>query len=324
MNRKPLCIYHGGCADGFTAAWAVWKFFQGIDGCDFHAGVYQDAPPDVTDRDVILVDFSYKRSVLLDMRRKAASILILDHHKSAAEDLAPDGGFIDIRTYAPPLGWDRHIKNHEQHEGEGDYIYTLFDMERSGAGLAWDFFHANRPSSMLVDYVQDRDLWRFKLPESRAASAFIFSNEYTFEDWERLAALFEFEFWSQVVPAGLAIERKHHKDVAELVAENRYEMVIGGQWVPVCNLPKTLTSDAGHLMCAAYASANLQGEIVTPPFAACYWDTPQGRVFSLRSRDDGADVSAIAKLYGGGGHRNAAGFRLPHGVTSLDVDRVNG
>ena len=59
------------------------------------------------------------------------------------------------------------------------------------------------------------------------------------------------------------------------------------------------TSDAGHLMA--------QGE----PFAACYWDTLDGRVFSLRSTDEGLDVSAIASEYGGGGHAQAAGFKVP-------------
>lgn len=79
------------------------------------------------------------------------------------------------------------------------------------------------------------------------------------------------------------------------------DFVIGGNSVPVANIPYTLTSDAGNLMA--------QGE----PFAACYWDTPSGRVFSLRSTDDGADVSAIAKGYGGGGHAHAAGFQMPIG-----------
>ena len=50
-----------------------------------------------------------------------------------------------------------------------------------------------------------------------------------------------------------------------------------------------------------------QGE----PFAACYWDTEGARVFSLRSADDGLDVSEIAKQYGGGGHVRAAGFSVP-------------
>jgi nanoRNase/pAp phosphatase (c-di-AMP/oligoRNAs hydrolase) len=50
------------------------------------------------------------------------------------------------------------------------------------------------------------------------------------------------------------------------------------------------------------------------PFAACYYDKPGARVFSLRSRgDDGMDVSAIAAIYGGGGHRNAAGFQAATG-----------
>ena len=100
---------------------------------------------------------------------------------------------------------------------------------------------------------------------------------------------------------GEAIERKHHKDVAELVGASRRTMVIGGHTVPVANLPYTLTSDAGHLMCK------------DQPFAACYLDTPKGRTFSLRSTDDGMDVSEIAKAYGGGGHRNAAGFIRPIG-----------
>lgn len=64
MN-KPLCIYHGKCADGFTAAWAVYKAFG--ENVDFFEGVHGQEPPDVSGRDVILVDFSYKRAVLMAM-----------------------------------------------------------------------------------------------------------------------------------------------------------------------------------------------------------------------------------------------------------------
>jgi oligoribonuclease NrnB/cAMP/cGMP phosphodiesterase (DHH superfamily) len=99
---------------------------------------------------------------------------------------------------------------------------------------------------------------------------------------------------------GHAIERKHFKDIEELTKVVTRRMNIGGYNVPIANLPYTLTSDAGHLLA--------KGE----PFAGCYWDTPQGRVFSLRSTDEGLDVSAISKRYGGGGHRNAAGFRVSY------------
>jgi oligoribonuclease NrnB/cAMP/cGMP phosphodiesterase (DHH superfamily) len=102
----------------------------------------------------------------------------------------------------------------------------------------------------------------------------------------------------KMTAAGAAIERKHQKDIAELVKVCRRRMVIGGYDVPVASLPYTMSSDAGHMMS--------QGE----PFAACYWDTAENRTFSLRAADDGMDVSEIAKLYGGGGHAKASGFRV--------------
>lgn len=312
MQMKPICIYHGNCADGFTAAWAVQSRF-GAD-FDYFAATYQDDPPDVTNRHVVIVDFSYKRPVLQQMARRAAGILVLDHHKSAAEDLAPEGNFgIDIRKRGNT--WDAFLEQawQDRCEGVSDAVYCLFDMDRSGAGITWDFFHPGVTRPEIVDYAEDRDLWRFNLPFSREISAFVFAHDYTFDVWHSLAAQLATRF-DTCVDMGAAIEKKHHKDVAELVAKLRREMVIGGQWVPVANLPYTLTSDAGHLMCQPYASANLHGEIVTPPFAACYWDTAEGRVFSLRSVDGGEDVSAIAAQYGGGGHKHAAGFRLPHGV----------
>lgn len=280
---KKLCIYHGKCADGFTAAWAVRQALG--DNVEFHAGVYQEPPPDVTNREVIIVDFSYKRPVLEAMVEKAVTILILDHHKTAQEDLAP---FVNHNL--------RTVADHTPvHRGSAQ---ALFDMDRSGAGIAWDFFHPGKPRPAIVNYAEDRDLWRFNLPHSRAISAYVFSFDYDFANWDALATTLE-ESFSTAVAAGTAIEGKHHKDVAELVGVCKRRLMIGGVEVWAASLPYTLTSDAGHLMA--------KGE----PFAACYWDTPEGRVFSLRSTDEGADVSAVAKQYGGGGHRNASGFKVP-------------
>lgn len=313
-----LCIYHGGCADGFSAAWAVHRYFRSREPVEFHAGVYQNDPPDSARRHVVMVDFSYKRPVLEKMAGQAKSLLILDHHKSAEADLAALG--VDLRRYEGALGWERHLQNCDQDYLENcpQSVYQLFDQERSGAGIAWDFFHADQQRRpRLIDYVEDRDLWRFKLPRSREVNAYIFAHAYSFPTWDALAEELETDL-DRVADMGAAIEKKHHKDVAELVAENRREMIIGGHWVPVANLPKTLTSDAGSLMCEPYRSPNLQGEVVTPPFAACYWDTPDGRVFSLRSRNGGIDVSEVAKGYGGGGHHNAAGFRVAYDKLTPD------
>lgn len=276
---KPLVIYHGNCADGFSAAWCFWRKYG--TGADYVAGVYQQDPPDVAGRDVYLVDFSYKRAVVERMLEQANSVTLIDHHKTAIEDLQP-------------------LFMQDSWTGEPKQLAHFTDLNRSGATLAWDYLFPGEDRPLLLGHVEDRDLWRFKLPGTREIQAFVFSHEYSFELWDKLMSADQVELL-KMTAAGAAIERKHHKDVAELVAVCKRRMVIGAHDVPVASLPYTLSSDAGHLMA--------QGE----PFAACYWDTDEGRVFSLRAADDGIDVSEVAKQYGGGGHAKAAGFKVPRG-----------
>lgn len=301
IQRKTMCIFHGNCADGFGAAWVVRQAL-GAD-VEFVPGVYGQVPPDVTGKDVILVDFSYKRDVLAEMGRVANQVLVLDHHKTAKDDMACfdpfDAGVRSDRADSiwdhKKLGWETAV--HMAKERGAPRVAVCFDMHRSGAMLAWDHFFPGQEPPQLLRHIEDRDLWLFKLDGTREIQANLFSYPYDFEVWDQLMAADVQTLRSD----GAAIERKHHKDVAELVAVTKRRMVIGGHDVPVASLPYTLTSDAGHLMA--------QGE----PFAACYWDTPDGRSFSLRSTDEGLDVSEIAKQYGGGGHRNASGFRVPFG-----------
>ena len=271
VARPPLVIYHHNCADGFGAAWAFHHHYT-VNGArpypEFVPGRYGYEPPDVTGRDVYLVDFSYKRAVVADMLAKARSVTLIDHHKTAIEDLAGLPGLIS---------------------------YT--DLERSGATLAWDYLMNGQPRPLLLGHIEDRDLWRFKLPHTREIQATVFSLDYTFETWDKLMAADASDLLGMTAQ-GAAIERKHRKDVRELVDTCRRRMTIAGHEVWAASLPHIMASDAGELMC--------QGE----PFAAVYWDTAEHRQFSLRSWDGGLDVANIAEGFGGGGHRNAAGFRV--------------
>lgn len=57
-------------------------------------------------------------------------------------------------------------------------------------------------------------------------------------------------------------------------------------------------------------------------YAVCYWEDDRGNVvFSLRSLDDGADVSDLARIYHGGGHAHAAGFRTSKQTASIIMKR---
>lgn len=267
--ETPICIYHSNCADGFTAAWVVW---QKHPDWEFYPGKYQEEPPDVTGRDVYFVDFSYKRPVILEMAKKAKSITILDHHKTAEADL------IDLP----------------------ENVSVTFDMTKSGAQLAWAHFRLIEPTPLFVDTVADRDLWKFVYPDTKALTETIFSYPYDFEVWNRLSRKFEHKSsYQTMVEEGWAILRKKDKDTEELLA-NKFQMTIRGHKVWVANLPYTFSSEAGHLLAK-------EG-----PFGATFYLDGNYAIFSLRSVEDGQDVSEIAKQFGGGGHKHAAGFKVPY------------
>lgn len=264
-----LVIYHGDCADGFGAAWAAKQKYP---DAEFYAGRYQEPPPDVTDRCVYMLDFSYKRDVIRQMARQAKHINIIDHHKSAEQDL---------RVYS-----DDVIPG----------VTVWFDMNKSGAVMAWEFFNIDQPAPELIKYIQDRDLWRHELPNTHEVNAALFSYPYDFNTWDGLMT--RPNSIAALVEEGRGILRKQKKDLQELLPQTKRTMFIAGHAVYAANLPYQFASEAGHILACDM------------PFGATYFDTMQGRQFSLRSRENGLDVSEIAKQYGGGGHAHAAGFRV--------------
>jgi oligoribonuclease NrnB/cAMP/cGMP phosphodiesterase (DHH superfamily) len=269
---KKLCIYHNNCLDGFGAAWAVRDALG--DEVEFYPGIHQQSPPEVKDRDVILVDFSYKKDVLEKMLKTADSLLIIDHHISAERDLS-------------------ELLNSGKING-------VFDMKKSGAMLAWEWFHPTQKVPKLIEHIQDRDLWLFTLAGTREINAALSSYPFDFKIWDKLMASTGPEL-EALKRDGTAIERKLQKDIKELISSGVRRMTIAGYNVPVLNVSSAYVSDAGHIMS------------LDEPFAACYWDHPEGRSFSLRSSEKGIDVAEVAQKYGGGGHIKAAGFTVEIG-----------
>lgn len=278
MQKPYLVIYHANCLDGFTAAW-VARNKLGESNCDFHSASYGQEPPPVAGYNfVFILDFSYKYAVMRKMAEDNPNtkFKILDHHKTAEADLK------------------------EFSFGLLSNVLCIFDMERSGCRIAWDYFNVGKEVPYIISRVEDRDLWRFKFMDTRDYNACLFSYEYDFKIWDDLAETPS----NFLCDAGTAIERKHFKDIKELLKITQRPATIKGHTVPVANLPYTMSSDAGHIM-----TTDTELDAATK-FAACYWDVPDGIVFSLRSNPIGMDVSEIAKHFGGGGHKHAAGFKL--------------
>lgn len=257
-------LYHADCDDGFGAAWAAWKRLG--DDAVYLPVKYGDAFPDMEiGSKVFIVDFSYPRDALESLA-KLCKVVVLDHHKTAQEDLA-------------------------------DLPFAEFDMERSGAGMTWDYFHTAGQRPPLIDHIEDRDLWRFALEGTKQISSGLRSYPMDFTVWDDFAY-----HTGRLHDEGIAIERYIQRLVENLAEDMRIETWPEGPAL-VVNAPGQLTSELADYLLDMEA---YQGDQIG--FVAAYKDMSDRRLWSLRSRGD-FDVGALAKTRGGGGHKNAAGFR---------------
>lgn len=209
---KNICIYHGNCADGFTSSWVVRKML-GSD-TEFHAGFYRDPPPEVSGKNVYIVDFSYPKAIMEQLVDKSNQVFHIDHHDTAIKDMA---GF-------------EHPKLTK--------FYSEENTE-SGAMLTWKFFYPDVDVPDIIKHVDDRDRWQFKIPGTREVAANMFSYAYTFENWDMLMT----QRLEQQIAEGSAIERRMAKDVQELMGVVVRRMNIAGHNVPVANVPYQYGSD---------------------------------------------------------------------------------
>lgn len=280
MSKTNLVIYHSNCTDGFTAAWAAWKCLG--DDADYVACSYGTPVTDLILQEyvrVYIVDFSFPRDQIVWLCDAVEQVYILDHHKTAQADLA---------------NWDDRPHN----------LWIHFDMNKSGAMLAWEYFWPNREAPELVKYVQDRDLWKKELTSTEEITAYISCYDKEFEQYDALYAELD-SHWAKCVSIGAHLLKQTRNIVADIVRSAR-PMTFhfsDSQLGPITGLAANCTghfaSDVGHELC------KLSGG-----FGATYCANADGSVkWSLRSEGD-YDVSKIAKYFGGGGHRNAAGFTL--------------
>lgn len=265
---KPLIIFHANCLDGFGAAYSAWLHF-GDGNCDLHPASHGKGLPECNGRTVYILDFSYRRNVMEELCEQAESVIVIDHHISAAKDMA---------------GLDEEIDN----------LTLDFNMDRSGAVLAWQYFHPEKAIPNLLLDVEDRDIWKFEHEGSADRTAGLMSYKFDMAQWHLWCS--DDEAYRHLNREGAAINRFRR----QMIERHKKRAIMGkisGYTVPIVNCPSEIISE-------------LVGELsVGHPFAAGFQDSEEKRSWSLRSDgDNGEDVSQIASAFGGGGHRNASGF----------------
>ena len=147
-----VVLYHANCNDGFGAAYSAWKLLG--NRAEYIACSHGTQPPDIKGKKVVCLDFSYDNPTTRKLIEEAEAFLIIDHHKSAMVELH-------------------------------DISNAIFDMKKSGAMLAWEFFHPGKEAPKFIQYIQDRDLWTWELAYSKEFSAAFDMVPWNFEEYEK-------------------------------------------------------------------------------------------------------------------------------------------
>lgn len=276
-----LVIYHQGCCDGYAAGIVAYDVL--------HTGTttYRILPVNVSKmsteiprlppaRNVLSFDLSYTPETLRQLVEKYRD------------------GVVEV--------YDHHITTRECLECEYA-VCVHFDNEVSGAMLAWRHYHPDSAPPRFIQYVQDRDLWHWRLEHSSEINAYLQSTMLTrgLRDW--IGHLRDDSWIEDAIMRGGVILATV-KSAVDLICKGSRPRVVDGLHVAVVNSPIYGSEIGDHL-------SRYYDYVVV-------WRTAElSRVdVSLRSEKGKTDVSQIAKRFGGGGHVSASGF-----ATSFDEFR---
>jgi len=268
MNRTVI-LYHGSCPDGFGAAYAAWKKFG--DEAEYIPLYRGDDLPEGLEGDALyFVDFTYDKPAMDHFIEIAKSVTVLDHHSGMQEVV----------------------------EAMPDFI---FDNDRSGASITWNYFFPDAPLPKLLAHIEDDDIYRFALADTKAVLSYVSVHPFTFEFWDELAAKLESPTEQEV----FLTTARAYAEYAELLAQsaaNKAKPIEfeGYRCMFATSHPnKPMKSRVGNILAKEH-----------PPIALVASAHPSGFGISIRG-DGSVNVAKIAEKYGGNGHHDSAGFLIP-------------
>jgi uncharacterized protein len=300
MRDIQICYYHRGCSDGLAAAWCVKMKYGNVKLIPIYPAEEKLSKSDYRKKSVIFVDVCCHEKTLKKVCKKATSVLILDHHETYKEILE---------------------------SFKKDNLTTVFDMDRAGCQIAWDYFnktqkHQKKKRPWFLDYIADRDLWKWELPNSKLVNIGLYHfGHITLNSFDILNNQTPKEtkkFIAELLPGAIIIDRQNKKVIGMAARyANNVTMKVGKKTYSVwlSTISRSLKSDLGNEL-----AMKILPNGSDPDFSAIWtYDFKSNEWWiSLRGVDEKVNLSKVSKKLGGGGHPNAASFTISGGKTLHD------
>ena len=283
-----MVYYHSPCADGMAGAWCAWqRLDHGKTKFIPSSPTVNMSVADCAGKDVYFIDILNTRQ-LAELSISAKSVTVIDHH-------------VTNKAYLDTIPATANVK-------------IIYDVNKSGSQLAWAFFNPDiLAEPWFISYIGDRDLWKWQLPYSKEINMGFqaYGQLNTFDGFEELIWSDEEKMMNKFNAFGSLILEYQENMITSAYdrADCMIFTAITGQkyycWMASCY--HDIVSELGNRL-----TAKKLGNGSNPDFSVIYTFSPSKMTWrlSFRSTDTGADVSAIAKQLGGGGHRNASGCEI--------------
>lgn len=295
-NNVNYVIYHDKCQDGSSAAmcsqltYSCSKVYLPLLHNNIDTDLNENA---IRDKNVLVLDFSFKKDKFEHLRSIVNKIMILDHHESAMKDLENVPG-------------------------------CFFHMKHSGAVLAWYYFTYDpnekhlREIPRFLRYIEDRDIWRW--------------SERSFSEPMHYGLNIENPFFTEykkyidndsevdrLIEIGKEVMEENHKYYAKHAQEAR-------------EMRYTWLSKTYKVMCLEMKKFHLLSELAeyiyttTKADFTLIWvktsnttdvDNISYKLSFRAPKENDVNVAKIAEKYGGGGHPKAAGANIDYSPWSI-------
>lgn len=264
-------VYHHNDLDGRCAA-AIVKKYYGSEPIEFIEMDYKkDVDVEVIGlgEKIVIVDFSFKPEVMKKVMEKLPDIVWIDHHKTCESYDYFSQGLNGLRD--------------------------LTNKGLSGCELTWKYFYPNTAIPEAVCLIGDYDSWRLSSSNSLKfyEAVKVIDNNPLSKEWDLLLSYEAASKVGELLKIGDSIINYRDNYCKSIMSMFGFETEIEGIKAYATNFyqfgsPGFVDNFKKYPICLAFIF--------------------DGKKFTVSLYSETVDVSEIAKKFGGGGHKGAAGF----------------
>jgi oligoribonuclease NrnB/cAMP/cGMP phosphodiesterase (DHH superfamily) len=279
------CFYHSADLDGHCSG-AIVKFIY--PECDMLGINYgQDFPwSEIGENEIVyMVDFSLQPFSDMEKLNQLCHLIWIDHHKTAIQD-AIDSGTV------------------------------FYGIQRDGIGacaLVWEFLCDGEDTPNAVQLLAEYDVWDHSRTETLPFQyGMRFEENTTPENQDLWRPLFRDVFVGDIINTGETILKYEDRQNEKFCKAYSFETIMPAYPPSQDEIPpgyKAIACNRGFTNSKLFESV-YDPKIHDMMVTFCRLKLPAHKwTVSMYSTKENVDCGAVAKAFGGGGHKGAAGFQ---------------